>query len=226
MNSWKSTELSAWAPPLSDVHHRHGQDPRRLAAEVAPQRQALLVPPPRARAASETPRIALAPRRDLFGVPSRSISARSRPDWSSASRPAIASAISPLTLADGLRDALAHPGVAAVAQLGGLELAGRGAGRHGGAAVGAGAQRRPRPRRWGCRASRGSGGRGRSRSGSSASPAVSRPGAPRRSSRAARSGAEIVPVARRRAAARSVGGLHAGAEALRRRRAAPARGRP
>src|SRR5215208_1067500 len=49
-------------------------------------------------AASDTPRIALAPSRDLFGVPSSSTSARSRPAWSSASRPPIASAISPLTL--------------------------------------------------------------------------------------------------------------------------------
>jgi hypothetical protein len=43
-------------------------------------------------------------------------------------------------VADRLGDALAAPGVAAVAQLGGLELAGRGAGRHGGAAGRAGAQ--------------------------------------------------------------------------------------
>jgi hypothetical protein len=41
--------------------------------------------------------MALAPRRDLLSVPSSSISRRSRPDWSSASWPPIASAISPLT---------------------------------------------------------------------------------------------------------------------------------
>ncbi len=64
-------------------------------------------------------------------------------------------------VADGLRDALAAPGVAAVAQLGGLELAGRGAGRHRRAALRARGAARPRPRRSGCRASRGSGGRAR-----------------------------------------------------------------
>ena len=51
------------------------------------------------RAASETPRIALAPRRDLLGVPSSSFSLRSSPAWSSASSPRTASAISPLTFA-------------------------------------------------------------------------------------------------------------------------------
>src|SRR3954468_7101211 len=50
-------------------------------------------------AASETPRIAFAPRRDLLSEPSRSISARSSPSWSVASRPVTASAISPLTFA-------------------------------------------------------------------------------------------------------------------------------
>src|SRR5918998_365123 len=49
-------------------------------------------------AASDTPRIAFAPRRPLFGVPSSSIMARSRPCWSSASIPATAAAISPFTL--------------------------------------------------------------------------------------------------------------------------------
>ena len=29
MNSWKSSEFCACAPPLIDVHHRHGQDVRR-----------------------------------------------------------------------------------------------------------------------------------------------------------------------------------------------------
>ena len=50
-------------------------------------------------AASETPRIAFAPRRDLFGVPSRSMSVPSRLSWSRTSCPAIAAAISPLTFA-------------------------------------------------------------------------------------------------------------------------------
>src|SRR4051812_45771820 len=50
-------------------------------------------------AARETPRIAFAPRRPLFGVPSSSTILRSSPAWSSASTPATAEAISPLTFA-------------------------------------------------------------------------------------------------------------------------------
>src|SRR3954467_13196458 len=50
-------------------------------------------------AARETPRIAFAPRRALFGVPSSSPILRSSPAWSSASTPATAEAISPLTFA-------------------------------------------------------------------------------------------------------------------------------
>ena len=53
----------------------------------------------------------------------------------------MASAISPLTLPTALVDALAQVGVAAVAQLRRLELARRGAGRHGRAALRARAQR-------------------------------------------------------------------------------------
>src|SRR3954463_1460653 len=50
-------------------------------------------------AASDTPRIAFAPRRALFGVPSSSIILRSSPAWSSASTPATVEAISPFTFA-------------------------------------------------------------------------------------------------------------------------------
>ena len=42
MNSWKSTVLSACAPPLSTFIIGTGRTCARLAAEVAPQRQALL----------------------------------------------------------------------------------------------------------------------------------------------------------------------------------------
>src|SRR6266567_1861491 len=49
-----------------------------------------------------TPRMALAPRRPLLGVPSRSISVRSRPPWSSTLWPSTAAAISPSTLAIAL----------------------------------------------------------------------------------------------------------------------------
>ncbi len=98
MNSWKSTLLSAWAPPLSTFiigtgstrassppRWRHSGWPASAAAAFA--------------AASEMPRIALAPRRPLFGVPSASSIARSTASWSRASRPVTASASSPLALA-------------------------------------------------------------------------------------------------------------------------------
>ena len=50
-------------------------------------------------AAREMPRIAFAPSRPLFGDPSRSIIARSRPSWSATSRPRASSASSPFTFA-------------------------------------------------------------------------------------------------------------------------------
>ena len=50
-----------------------------------------------AQAASDTPSIAFAPRRVLFGVPSSSMRILSIYGWSSALRPLSASAISPLT---------------------------------------------------------------------------------------------------------------------------------
>ena len=77
----------------------------------------------------------MAPSRPLFGVPSSSIIVWSRAPCSAARAPVSAAAISPLTLATALRDPLAGPGVAAVAQLDRLELAGRGARRHGGEAA-------------------------------------------------------------------------------------------
>src|SRR3954452_3001111 len=96
MNSWKATLLSACAPPFntfiigtgstwaaSPPRYRQSGRPSSAAAACA--------------AASETPRIALAPRRALFGVPSSSMRVRSSPAWSVASWPATASAISPLT---------------------------------------------------------------------------------------------------------------------------------
>src|SRR3979490_2893947 len=81
-------------------------------------------------AASETPRIALAPSRDLLGLPSSSISVLSSCCWSEASIPVTPRA----------RPALPLPALASIAQLGCLELAGRGARRDGGVPVGAGAQ--------------------------------------------------------------------------------------
>ena len=72
---------------VQHVHHRHRQQgasavprARRRSGRAARRRR-----PPTLAAASETPRIALAPRRDLFGVPSSSIIARSSAAWSPAS---------------------------------------------------------------------------------------------------------------------------------------------
>ena len=87
-------------------------------------------------AASDTPRMALAPSRPLFGVPSSAISVSSILACASASMPPSASKISPLTASTALRTPL--PPIArlvAVAQLDRLVRAGRGAGRHGGAAA-------------------------------------------------------------------------------------------
>ena len=53
-----------------------------------------------------TPSVALAPSRDLFGVPSRRRSSASTWSWSSASRPESASNTSPLTASTALRTPL------------------------------------------------------------------------------------------------------------------------
>ena len=73
--------------------------------------------------------MAFAPSRPLFGVPSRSISDRSRPAWSAASRPRDRRGDLALDVRDRLRHALAAVGLPAVAKLDGLVDAGRGAGR-------------------------------------------------------------------------------------------------
>src|SRR3954463_5017579 len=105
MNSWKSTLLSACAPPFNTFIIGTGSTwaapPPRYRQSGRPSSAAAACA-----AASETPRIALAPRRALFGVPSSSIIARSRADWSVASRPCSASASSPLTLETALETPL------------------------------------------------------------------------------------------------------------------------
>ena len=140
MNSWKSTALSACAPPLSTFiigtgstrapappRWRHSGSPASAAAAFA--------------AASDTPRIAFAPRRPLFGVPS-----------SVEHRPVHGLLVARVQALDGggqvavgvghrIGHALAAPRIAAVAQLHGLELAGGRAGRHRGATAGARGQR-------------------------------------------------------------------------------------
>ena len=163
MNSWKSTLLSACAPPFSTFIIGTGQHVRRLAAEVAPERQAPSAAARlRGRERDAEDRVRSEPA--LVGVPSSSIIARSSASWSAASRPVHGLGDLAVHVRDRLGDALAGPGVAAVAQLDGLELAGRGAGR----APRRGRRRRTsarrRPRRWGCRGCRGSAGRGPARS--------------------------------------------------------------
>ncbi len=139
MNSWKSTLLSACAPAVEDVHHRHRKDVRAVAAEVAPQRQPLLGggrvrggqrdAEDRVRAQARLVRRAV--ERDERRVEAALVVGVEAGDR----RGDLA-----VDVRDRLRDALAAPGLAAVAQLGRLELARRGARRHGRAAGGAGAQ--------------------------------------------------------------------------------------
>jgi hypothetical protein len=89
MNSWRSIEFAACAPPLITFSIGTGS-----VAAASPPRWRYSGSPASAAAAfataSEAPRIAFAPSRPLFGVPSRSISVRSTPAWSPASIPATA----------------------------------------------------------------------------------------------------------------------------------------
>ncbi len=99
MNSWKSSSLRACAPPLITLNWGTGirgplTDPRKVCQRERPARSA------KARAAAiDTPTTALAPRRDLFSVPSSSITAASSAARLSKVRPRSVSAISPFTLA-------------------------------------------------------------------------------------------------------------------------------
>ena len=113
MNSWKSTELSAWAPPLSTFIIGTGSSvgsPLAVdAAEVAVERLARSRRRRPCAAASETPRIALAPSRPLFGVPSSSISVRSIAAWSVGVGARSAVGDLAVDVGDRLADALAAP---------------------------------------------------------------------------------------------------------------------
>ncbi len=71
--------------------------------------------------ASEVPRMALAPKRPLLGVPSASIISRSTSRWSSGVDPHQRVADGLVDVLDGVEDALAPVGLAAVAQFDGLE---------------------------------------------------------------------------------------------------------
>ena len=96
MNSWKSTVLSACLPPLmmfisgtgstvafTPPTYLYSGNPATPAAACAHAR--------------DTPRIALAPSFDLFGVPSISIIALSMATWSATANPLRFGAISVLT---------------------------------------------------------------------------------------------------------------------------------
>ena len=129
MNSWKSTLLSACAPPfrtfIIGTGSRSASSPPRWRQSGSSRSIAIALA-----AASETPRIALAPSRALFGVPSSSIIVRSSAAWSAASSPCTASVdLAVGRSATALRHALAAERLAAVAQLDRLELAGGGARR-------------------------------------------------------------------------------------------------
>ena len=88
---------------VEDIHHGDGQDARADSAEVAVERRALRRAAAARAAARETARMALAPRRPLFGVPSSSIMTRSiSPCWDGV-LPCSALAISPLMWPTALR---------------------------------------------------------------------------------------------------------------------------
>ena len=124
---------------VEDVHHRHRQDVRRLAAEVAPQRQVLL--------GRRGPRGGERDAEDRVRAQARLVVGAVELDQLAVEALLVERVVAgdrlgdlAVDVADGLRDALAAVGVAAVAQLGGLELAGGGAGGDRGAPVRAGAE--------------------------------------------------------------------------------------
>ena len=110
---------------------------RAVAAEVAPERQSR-PPRPRPWRRRARRRGSRSRRAGPCWACRRARSWRGRvASWSAGSMPSTACGQLAVDVRDGLRDALAAPGVAAVAQLDGLELAGGRAGRHRGAAGGA-----------------------------------------------------------------------------------------
>ena len=139
MNSWKSTLLSACAPPLSTFIIGTGSTPRGLAAEVAPQREALLG------------RLRVRGRQrhaeDRVGPEARLVGGAVELDQGRVETALIGGVEAgdrrgdlAVDVRDRTGDALAPPALAAVAQLLGLELARRGPGGHRCVAVRARAQ--------------------------------------------------------------------------------------
>ena len=98
MNSWMSTLLSACAPPLMmfiiGTGMTFGPGPPSSRYRPCPAARAVACA-----VASDTASVAFAPSRDFVSVPSSSISRRSSPAWSRASRPSSAERISPFALA-------------------------------------------------------------------------------------------------------------------------------
>ena len=211
---------------VEHVHHRDRQDPRRLAAEVAPERLALLRrggPCGRQRDAEDRVGAQAALVRRAVELDQRGVEA------GLVERVAAGDRLRDLAVdvPDRLQHPLAEVGVAAVAQLGRLELAGRGAGRHRGAALRARAERELHlDGRVPARVEDLAGVDGLDLAQGFTAPGGCLLGeAVARVVRELVLGTEIVPVAAVRCG-EVLRGLDAVAEAVRRRRGAPARGRP
>ena len=107
MNSWMSTLLSACAPPLSTFMQRHRQHVRVRRRRRSGTAAGRVSSAAALAAASDTPRIALAPRRPLFGGAVEAARARRRAGAGRSRRArATASAISPLTCSTAVRTPL------------------------------------------------------------------------------------------------------------------------
>ena len=133
MNSWKSTALSACAPPLSTFIIGTGSTCAVSPPEVAPQRQALL--------GGRGVRGGQRHRQQRVGAQPRLVRRPVERDQHPVQRRLAGRVLAadgggdlPVDVVDRPRDALAEPVRAAVAQLGGLELARRRARRHRGPA--------------------------------------------------------------------------------------------
>ena len=160
MNSCRSIEFCAWAPPLITFIIGTGSVARLLAAEVAEERDARASAAAALATASETPRIAFAPSRPLFGVPSSSISRSSSAALVGGVEPAHRVGDLAVHVADGLarRPCRPTPGRRRAARPPRARRSRRPRAPPP-RPMRARLERRPRPRRSGCRASRGSGAR-------------------------------------------------------------------
>ena len=134
MNSWKSTLVSACAPPLRMFIIGTGSvgPPARAACgherrQVLVERHACRRRPRRAPAAIDTPSTALAPRRPRFGVPSSAIIVASTARWSAGLARERRRDLA-VDVPDGLEHALAEVALlVAIAEFERLARAGRGA---------------------------------------------------------------------------------------------------